>query len=1068
MKNTIKVLGIITFALIIGFLFLACPEPDSGSKSSSVSLNKTALEDKIADAEAEKVGVTVAAHASEVPAGIMWVTEAAMTNFDNAIETAKTVLEDAKTQSNLNTAVTTLNSAITTFRSLQSPGTFVIDTTNLSTKITEAEGLKDLTFVGTAASEVPQGAHWVTQGVMDTFITAIDTAKGILSSVNPSSTEQSAIDSAVSVLESAIAAFNTAITANGTGTKTSGFTSAQVNTLITQANADKAGVPVKTNGDDVSPLAQWVSQSALDTFSSAITALQSASEQTAIDNAYLALITARETFSEAKTFGTSTGDVKETLEEAIENAESAKEGIKIAASAAEAPYGESWANTTQMNALNTVITAVTNIYTNLSATKNEVNTAITTLDAAITTFNNAVAANGPGTKPEVTNVTVTPSTLTIGKGQSHTFTAVVTGYGEVPQTVTWSIHTTKHAQTTISQSGVLTVSQSETQETITVRAASTSNIGIHGDVEVNVIWIDPATQTTLLTGEIALTAAHGGNNALPQTSPYGFEIFMYEGGGGAMAWYGPDQGGGGAFKATWDGYYLARIGYYWGNGGAYTQYNNIYADYNFTRTANNTSHGGFIGVYGWSRNPSAAKEADRLIEYYIVDDWFSDFQLQMFDVDNPHKTRELLGSFEVDGAEYIIVKTTRTDESIDGTKLFTQILSIRQGRRTYGTISVTEHFKAWSKYLTLGNMYEAKFKVESFGGNGTLDLRYMYMSQEQTRRSIPEGTTPVDFGNNSEKGIVGVQVLGEGFAQDVNTGIITFDSKGIDASGVIAIPVPADIRTSEGFIINFSDITVTSGDAKYITKVANGDSKTIADFSPNNFWDLIADPPNKGYPYVTNATIASANTTVNLAGVTYKNYIFLQHNNTGPSGETGGNSTAKYSFKIDSVIKAPYTTVLNYDNFTGVQFNTDAPNFFDDGSGIQRLSNSDTWVISSGAIELTASGNYSAVRIQTGTGAGGTNYYTWAPKAFNAAAGKTYRITVSASSPTLTKMRIKVNNSNDGAVTSYISNLSSTPTEFVHTWTQASLQEGGNVDIDNSDSGAGKLIIHSLKIEVEN
>jgi hypothetical protein len=35
---------------------------------------------------------------------------------------------------------------------------------------------------------------------------------------------------------------------------------------------------------------------------------------------------------------------------------------------------------------------------------------------------------------------------------------------------------------------------------------------------------------------------------------------------------------------------------------------------------------GFIGVYGWSRNASASKDIEKLIKYYIVDDWFYNVQ----------------------------------------------------------------------------------------------------------------------------------------------------------------------------------------------------------------------------------------------------------------------------------------------------------------------------------------------------------------------------------------------------------------------------------------------------------
>jgi endo-1,4-beta-xylanase len=163
----------------------------------------------------------------------------------------------------------------------------------------------------------------------------------------------------------------------------------------------------------------------------------------------------------------------------------------------------------------------------------------------------------------------------------------------------------------------------------------------------------------------------------------------------------------------------------------------MYIDYNYNRSDNASAKGGFIGMYGWSKNAAASEDIKKLIEYYIVDDWFYDWQLGPENVYQKYDGvtyGDELGSFEVDGAVYKIYTTSRINEpSIEGTKTFTQIFSVRQGPRTCGTISVTEHFREWSKYIELGNLYEVKFKVESFGGNGYLDLTYLYLSQENNR-----------------------------------------------------------------------------------------------------------------------------------------------------------------------------------------------------------------------------------------------------------------------------------------------------------------------------------------------
>ena len=243
------------------------------------------------------------------------------------------------------------------------------------------------------------------------------------------------------------------------------------------------------------------------------------------------------------------------------------------------------------------------------------------------------------------------------------------------------------------------------------------------------------TQKTELAGDMTFTANSGGNKPL-NGSPYGYEIWTQGGTNNKLIWFGPDQRGGAAFRAEWNNPndFLGRVGFYWGNGTQYSEYKDLYADFNYTRSGRNTAGNySYIGIYGWARNPDATKEEDKLIEYYIVEDWFGNlWQEDTSPITTSTTSGSVLGSFTMDDAVYNVVRNVRIQKpSIDGTKTFVQYFSIRQTPRQSGTISITEHFKQWERMgLQLGNMYEAKFLVEAGGGTGWLEFSYLKLMME--------------------------------------------------------------------------------------------------------------------------------------------------------------------------------------------------------------------------------------------------------------------------------------------------------------------------------------------------
>jgi endo-1,4-beta-xylanase len=169
-----------------------------------------------------------------------------------------------------------------------------------------------------------------------------------------------------------------------------------------------------------------------------------------------------------------------------------------------------------------------------------------------------------------------------------------------------------------------------------------------------------------------------------------------------------------AFSARWSNNsdFLARVGLEFGTAGKkYDQYGTLKADFAFTK---NGSGGGYsyIGIYGWTNNPC--------VEWYIVDDKFGTMPFNAYNATQK-------GTATIDGESYKLFqnKTNGTGGSrCSGVSQWDQYWSIRQKARQCGTITISEHFKAWeaSGLNMAGSLLEAKILVETGGGTGSIDF----------------------------------------------------------------------------------------------------------------------------------------------------------------------------------------------------------------------------------------------------------------------------------------------------------------------------------------------------------
>jgi len=109
----------------------------------------------------------------------------------------------------------------------------------------------------------------------------------------------------------------------------------------------------------------------------------------------------------------------------------------------------------------------------------------------------------------------------------------------------------------------------------------------------------------------------------------------------------------------------------------------------------------YLGAYGWTEDP--------LVEYYIIDCWGA--------WKPPGGTSK--GTVLIDGGVYDIY-VSYPSMSMPSLMRF---WSVRQTKRTSGTITCAKHFDAWAaKNMVMGDLYEVMFFVEAYQSSGTADI----------------------------------------------------------------------------------------------------------------------------------------------------------------------------------------------------------------------------------------------------------------------------------------------------------------------------------------------------------
>lgn len=185
-----------------------------------------------------------------------------------------------------------------------------------------------------------------------------------------------------------------------------------------------------------------------------------------------------------------------------------------------------------------------------------------------------------------------------------------------------------------------------------------------------------------------ITASQTGTNN-------GFYYSFWTNGGGSVDY---ENGSGGAYSVNWSnaGDFTAGKGWNPGSAQAIT----------FSGSFNGGSNG-YLAVYGWTTGP--------LVEYYI---------LENFGSYNPGPSMTHKGTVTSDGSSYDIYEHQQVNQpSINGTQTFNQFWSIRSSKRSSGTVTTENHFKAWAGLgMQMGSFNYQIISTEGYQSTGSSSM----------------------------------------------------------------------------------------------------------------------------------------------------------------------------------------------------------------------------------------------------------------------------------------------------------------------------------------------------------
>ena len=366
--------------------------------------------------------------------------------------------------------------------------------------------------------------------------------------------------------------------------------------------------------------------------------------------------------------------------------------------------------------------------------------------------------------------------------------------------------------------------------------------------------------TTQASGQ-KFTVGNGTNRyADDNVDGYSYEIWLDQtGGSGSMT-----LGSGGTFDTEWSaqvsaGNFLARRGKNYDRTKKATDVGDIVLDYAADYTASSQGNSRLC-VYGWMTDP--------LVEYYIIEDW----------VNWRPTAQGAAQTVTIDGAEYEIFQLDHTGPTILGdTRTFKQYFSVRKEKRTSGTITVSDHFKAWANAgWNIGNLTEVALNVEGWESSGKANVSKLTITESKSQNnptttssggSTAVTTTPTTSGLDPNKPMIA----------------ISFDDGAVGSSPTASSMRIINAIADQGFHATFFYVgswTQQKGnDGAQEIKYAYSKGMEIA----NHTWTHPQNLPSMGVTGIQSEVNQTANLLKQITGADPAKLLRLPYLNNGPA-----------------------------------------------------------------------------------------------------------------------------------------------------------------------------------------